>query len=49
MATVARELKYAPQAFDMLRGCVCLYKPAMKGFDSTRKLFLNNLARGKGL
>ncbi|OTF78264.1 tRNA pseudouridine synthase-like protein [Euroglyphus maynei] len=36
MNIIPKEISYAPDAFRMLRGCICLYKPSKKGFEKTR-------------
>ncbi|KAF7493744.1 Mitochondrial mRNA pseudouridine synthase Trub2 [Sarcoptes scabiei] len=44
MGTIIREITYAPEAFRLLNGCFCIYKPSRKGFNNTLHNIKNNLS-----
>lgn len=46
-ALVTREITYAPEALKLLNGYFCLYKPADKGFHSTRDTLKELLTVGE--
>lgn len=43
---LAMEINYAPTAFQLLRGCFCIYKPSLKGYAKTQLAIRQKLTQG---